>query len=114
MTTENVVHVNLLGRVLYVRDRVVVLCEKCLKPRYWDQVCGCDCVDTATAACCFMCSNHNVFASKDIVDWDRLQMRTISFCYKHTLSFVMSENTVYDMKTLQAEMKGRTFKFSLA
>ena len=114
MTPKNVVHVNLLGRVMYVRDRVVILCEKCLKPRYWDQVCACSAVDATVAARCFMCDNHNVFASKDIVDLNRLQMKTVSFCYKHAISCVLSENTVYDMRNLQAEMKGRTFKFSLA
>ena len=114
MTQVNVVHVNLLGRVLYVRDRAIVLCDKCLRPKCWDQVCGCDWVDTATEACCFMCDNRNVFATKDIVDLDRLQMRTVSFCYKHAISCVLSENTVYDMQSLQDEMKGRTFRFSLA
>ena len=114
MTPKNVVHVNLLGRVLYVRDRVVVLCDQCLKPRYWDQVCGCESVDVAAVSCCFMCDNHNVFASKDIVDLSRLQMKTVCFCYKHALSCVLSENTVYDMKNLQNDMRGRTFRFSLA
>jgi hypothetical protein len=114
MTAVNVMHVNMLGRVLYVRDRAIVLCDKCLRPRCWDQPCGCDVVDTATDPCCFMCDNRNVFASKDIVDLDCLQMKTVSFCYKHAISCVLSENTVYDMKNLHDEMRGRTFKFSLA
>ena len=114
MTQVNVVRVNLLGRVLYVRDRAIVLCEKCLRPKCWDQQCCCSLVDLHTEQCCFMCDNRNVFASKDIVDLDRLQMKTVSFCYKHAISCVLSENTVYDMHSLQDEMKGRTFRFSLA
>ena len=113
MTQANVVHVNLLGRVLYVRDRAIVLCDKCLRPKCWDHQCACSCVDAAAEACCFMCDNHNVFASKDIVDLDRLQMQTVSFCYKHAISCVLSENTVYDLHSLQDEMRGRTFRFSL-
>lgn len=107
------VHVNMLGRVLYIRERVLVLCDKCLKPCYWDQPCQCQSLFISSVAKCFMCDNHNVFASKEVVDVERMCMRTVSFCYKHTLGGVMSENTVFDMRMIERDMQGRVFRFGL-
>ena len=52
-----------------------------------------------------------VFSSKQIVDVEHMRMRTVSFCFKHTISCVTSEHTVYDLKRLEQEMQGRTFRF---
>ena len=111
MHAKYLVQVNLLGRVLYVRDRVLLLCEMCLKPCYWDQPCQCHVVDAGAVARCFMCENQNVFSSKQILDVQHMRMRTVSFCFKHTISCVTSEHTVYDLRGLEREMQGRTFRF---
>jgi hypothetical protein len=113
MHAKFVVHVNMLGRVLYVRDRVLILCDRCLRPRYWDQQCECHVADAASVPRCFMCDNHNVFSSKDVVDVRNIRMVTVSFCYKHTIGCITSESTVYDMKGLEREVRGRQFRFSL-
>ena len=113
MHSRYVVHVNMLGRVLYVRDRVLILCDRCLRPRYWDQQCECHVAEAASVPRCFMCDNHNVFSSKDVVDVRNIRMVTVSFCYKHTIGCITSESTVYDMKGLEREVRGRQFRFSL-
>jgi hypothetical protein len=113
MHSRYVVHVNMLGRVLYVRDKVLILCDRCLRPRYWDQPCQCHVTEAVSVPKCFMCDNQNVFSSKDVVDVRNMRMVTMSFCYKHTVGCIMSENTVYDVRGLEKEMQGRTFRFSL-
>jgi hypothetical protein len=56
MHARFVVRVNLLGRALYVRDRVVVLCDMCLRPRYWNQPCAAGCAATEFPVCLACCS----------------------------------------------------------
>jgi hypothetical protein len=107
LTPKHVVRVNLLGRVLYVRDRAVVLCERCLRPKSWDAVCACDAEDAAKESGCCVCGNANVFSSKGVINVDRMRMQTVGFCYKHSLSCVMSEATVYDVKSLEREIHNR-------
>ena len=107
LTPRHVVRVNLLGRVLYVRDRGIVLCEKCLRPKCWDSVCQCDTADAELTPGCCVCQNANVFSSKQVIDTDAMQMRTVGFCYKHSLSCVISGATVYDLRTLEKEVHNR-------
>jgi hypothetical protein len=107
LVAKHVVRVNLLGRVLYVRDRALVLCEKCLRPKCWDTVCLCDTEDAESSPGCCVCQNANVFSSKEVIDIDTMQMRSVKFCYKHSLSCVLSNATIYDFKTLEREVHNR-------
>ena len=106
-TPRHVVQVNLLGRVLYVRDRAIVLCGKCLRPKCWDSVCLCDIADAEITPGCCVCQNANVFSSKQVIDIDAMRMCSIGFCYKHSLSCVLSSATVYDLRTLENEVHNR-------
>jgi hypothetical protein len=107
LVPKHVMRVNLLGRVLYVRDRAIVLCEKCLRPKSWNAVCACDAVDAEKVGGCCVCQNANVFSTKDVIDIDAMRMQTIRFCFKHSLSCVISDATVYDLKTLEREVHNR-------
>ena len=107
LNPKHVVRVNLLGRVLYVRDRAIVLCEKCLRPKCWDATCCCEAEDKECSSGCFVCQNSNLFSSKEVIDIDAMQMRSVGFCYKHSLSCVISDATVYDLKTLEREVHNR-------
>ena len=117
-----VIHVNMLGRVLYVRDKVLVLCNQCLRPRHWDAPCaGCELIASSSGegsgkgkkaeggrkgtVACAVCNNANVATSKDILDVQRFRMQTIHFCYKHGLSCVLSSATVYDVRSMEQEMQ---------
>ncbi len=107
MNPTHVVRVNLLGRVLYVRDRAIILCEKCLRPKCWDAICYCDVKDAENVSGCCVCQNSNVFSSKEVIDIDAMQMKSVGFCYKHSLSCVISSATVYDLRTLEREVHSR-------
>ena len=108
MTLTHVVNVNLLGRVLYVRDKAIVLCETCLRPKCWDAAtCSCETPDAGCATGCCVCQNSNVFSSKDVIDIDAMRMKSVGFCYKHSLSCVVSDATVYDLRTLEKEVRNR-------
>lgn len=103
-----VVRVNLLGRVLYVRDKAIVLCENCLRPKCWDSTCAaCGTEDSGAVSACCVCQNSNVFSSKEVVDTNCMRMRTVCFCYKHSLSCIISDATIYDLKTLEREVRNR-------
>ena len=93
--------------MLYVRDRAIILCEKCLRPKCWDAICPCDAADVEKAAGCCVCQNANVFSTKEVINAETMRMQTVCFCYKHSLSCVISDATIYDLKTLEHEVHNR-------
>ena len=107
LSHRHVVHINMLGRVLYVRDKVLVLCNKCLRPTYWDTPCaGCEGGNgsaLSSTGCC-VCGNTNAASSKEILDIKRFRMQQVHFCYKHSLSCVLSSTTVYDVRSMEQEL----------
>ena len=104
---EHVVNINMLGRVLYIRDKAIVLCEQCLRPKYWDSVCTCATDEIAPQRTCCACQNTNIISTKQVVDVHAMEMKNIHFCYKHSLSCVLNQATVYDLKSLESEMCAR-------
>ena len=107
---ESVVHINLLGRIMYVRDKAISLCEQCLRPKYWDTPCACLVDEPTRHDTCCVCTSTNTISSKDIVDVEHRLMRKVRFCYKHSLSCVLNSATVYDMRALEQEVRNRAFK----
>ena len=110
MDHRHVVHINMLGRVLFVRDKVLVLCDGCLKPKHWDTHClGCEGNGGSatpmqpTTSCC-VCCNTNVASSKEIINVKRFCVQTIHFCYKHSLSCVLNGATIYDLHSMEQEL----------
>ena len=108
MDHQHVVNINMLGRVLYVRDKVLVLCDQCLRPKHWDSACACALGDAVVANACCVCNNANIVSSKEIIDIERFCMHSVHFCYKHSLSCVLSNATVYDRRTLEQELRCRS------
>ena len=108
MTHQHVIHVNMLGRVMYVRDKVLVLCDQCLRPKHWDAPCACAALETQVANACCVCNNANTVSSKQIIDMKRFRMTSVHFCYKHSLSCVLSDATVYDERALEQELRHRS------
>jgi hypothetical protein len=108
MDHKHVVNINMLGRVLYVRDKVLVLCEQCLRPKHWDSACACTLNDAVAVNTCCVCNNANTVSSKEIIDIGRFCMQSVQFCYKHSLSCVLSNATVYDRNALELELKSRS------
>ena len=109
---EHVVHINMLGRVLYVRDKVLVLCDECLRPKHWDTSCACSASDGGGSTACCVCSNGNTISSKEIIDVKQFRMQTVRFCYKHSLTCVLNSATVYDMRALEIELHSKSCKLS--
>ena len=105
-----VVHFDMLGRILYVRDKSIVLCTKCLQPKLWERQCPCENEDRRHNPTCCVCDCANTTSSKEIVDLAHLRMSTVHFCYKHTLKCVINSATIYDSRTLEEELRNRSFK----
>ena len=110
MGFQHVVHINMLGRVLYVRDKVIVLCDKCLRPKHWDTPCVCSSNEATAANACCVCNNTNTMSSKEIIDIKRFKIQTVHFCYKHTLTCVLNNATVYDVKSMEDELRNNNAK----
>ena len=104
MDHKYVLHVNMLGRVLYVRDKVLVLCDECLKPKHWGAVCTCMVTETTNTNGCCVCKNTSIASSKEIIDIKEFALKTMHFCYKHSLTCVLSSTTVYDTVTIEQEV----------
>ena len=100
----------MLGRVLFVRDRAIALCDLCLRPKPWDAACPCVYVQGVRGGGCCVCQNANVFSTKDVVDLENVRMVQVGFCYKHSLTCVLSDATVYDFPTLEKEIHRRGLK----
>ncbi len=107
---EFIVHINLLGRILYIRDKAIVLCEACLQPTYWDTPCRCTLEKESYVSECCACGSSNIASSKEIVDVKNFRMRTIHFCYKHSLTCILNSATVYDERTMEEEFRNRAAK----
>lgn len=103
----NVVNINMLGRILYIRDKAIILCEKCLRPKYWDSNCACTVDEAIHQRTCCACQNTNIVSVKEVVDVAAMDMKSMHFCYKHSLTCVLNQATVYDLKSLESEMCAR-------
>lgn len=104
-----VVNINMLGRVLCIRDKTITLCDKCMQPKYWDAPCACSIDETASPShSCCVCTNTNIVSTKEIVDLDSVTMKPMHFCYKHNLSCILNQSTIYDAKSLEQEMHARS------
>jgi hypothetical protein len=99
-----VVNINMLGRVLYIHDKTIVLCEKCMQPKFWDAVCGCVAEAIQPRRSCCVCTNTNVISAKDIVEMESMTMKPMHFCYKHSMSCILNHSTIYDSKSLEQEV----------
>ena len=102
-----VVNINMLGRVLYIRDKTIALCVKCMQPKYWSATCSCVGEEIQKPRSCCACMNTNIVSTKEIVDLETMSMKQMHFCYKHSLSCVLNQATIYDMKLLRQEMHAR-------
>jgi hypothetical protein len=54
-----------------------------------------------------VCTNANIISTKEIVDMEAMIMKPMHFCYKHSLSCVLNQSTIYDSKSLEQEMCAR-------
>ena len=102
-----VVNIDMLGRVLFIRDKTISLCEKCMQPKYWGTACSCSNEETSTSRSCCACMNSNIASTKEIVDMETMSMKSMHFCYKHSLSCILNQATVYDLKLLKQEIHSR-------
>ncbi len=105
---EFIVHVNLLGRIMYIREKAIILCENCLQPMYWDSPCQCTAEKESRQIECCVCGSGNISSSKDIIDVKCFGIRAVNFCYKHSLACILNSATVYDERAMEDELRNRT------
>jgi hypothetical protein len=93
--------VNMLGRLLFVRNNVYVLCQNCLQVKHWGGYCFCKLRQKNTKVeGCFVCFSKNIYNRKRIVDWEQLALKDICFCQKHSMAVVLADSAVFDMAAL--------------
>lgn len=102
--------INLLGRVLFVKNVSYYLCCGCMQPVIWQGDL------TACAACrkheppkctstCVACKRKAVEVIHKVLDLDLMQITYTPLCYTHSKSSVLSHSTVYDLKSLMMELE---------
>ena len=102
--------INLLGRVLSVKNVSYYLCCGCLQPVVWRgdlTVCG-GCKKHEPQKCtstCVACKRKAVEVIHKVLDLDSLQITYTPLCYTHSKSSVLSHSTVYDLKSLMTELE---------
>ena len=101
--------INLLGRVLSVKNVSYYLCCGCLQPVVWQgdlTTCGA-CRKHEPPKCtstCVACKRKAVEVIHKVLDLDSLQITYTPLCYTHSKSSVLSHSTVYDLKSLMTEL----------
>lgn len=93
--------VNLMGRVLTIRNVSYVLCPLCLTPTIWGSECK-TCVPDQRPPpnTCYICHNHHIVFTKMVVNVPCLRMDPVHLCAKHTKHTIRCERTIYDIDML--------------
>lgn len=108
------IRINVLGRVLYVRNNVYVMCPLCLQLKLWNSECVCQHRHkNKKVEGCFVCFSKNVVNKKHIVDYWNLDLKEICFCLRHSSSLVLSPSSVFDMTELKRQYSSVKCKSSL-
>lgn len=104
---NSIVHINLIGRVLYIGSRAIVLSQCCSVPVVWGgsgsewaEKCGPHCTDRCfqkqlakrkklhplphkTHALCYVCQSKTVGHSRRLLNIKRKRLQDVYFCSKH-------------------------------
>lgn len=106
-----VVPIQLLGRVMTIRDVGYYLCTGCLRPTVWqgDLARCAACEPRPERSCmttCVACNRKAVEVIHKVLDLDALRIVYTPLCYNHAKASVLSHSTVYDVKSLMLELAG--------
>lgn len=101
--------IQLLGRVLSIRDVSYYLCCGCLRPTLWQgSLTECRaCTQHAqppSMATCMACKKKAVEVLHKVLDLDTLCITYTPLCYNHAKASVLSHSTVYDTASLMTEL----------
>lgn len=104
--------VNMLGRVLTVRDVSYYLCAGCLQPTPWKgDVSCCSMCEKAPPrqdmTMCVACGKKAVEVINKVLDLDSMRLTYTPLCFQHAKYCVMSKSTLYDTRSLMKELYGK-------
>ena len=99
--------VNMMGRILRVRDTSYHLCQWCLRPTSGGLLQRCkhcaEAPERQDLSCCVVCSKKTFEVIHKVLDLDTLRIAHTPLCFHHARHGVMSQSTVYDTKSLLRE-----------
>jgi hypothetical protein len=105
--SKKISSVNMLGRILKVRNINYCLCQTCLKPTIWTGSEKCQqCMqqsDLTDLSVCTICSKKTFEVIYKVLDLDALRIAHTPLCFQHAKHGVASQSTVYDTKSLLRE-----------
>jgi len=103
--------INLLGRLLRIKNNSFYLCTKCLHPVLWDGTNDFDqCVHCKTPpvpqnmAACAVCNHKAVETASNVLHVERLKLVQVPLCVVHAKKFISS--LVYDLHSLANDLHG--------
>lgn len=98
------ISVNLLGRVLRVRNTSYSLCSKCLTPTIWGEACrSCVIESKPVPIVCLICENKHVVFTRMVLNVRNLRIEPVYLCSKHAKHNIKASTTVYDLDMLIAD-----------
>lgn len=101
--------VNMIGRVLTVKNVSYYLCTGCLKLCVWkdglDLCSVCKPCTNQKMDICIACSKRTYEIFRKVIDIDCLQIMDIPLCFKHSKNFSQCYNMVFDMDTFMKQLR---------
>jgi len=101
--------INLLGRLLRIRDTNYLMCPYCLRATIWtgsfDRCARCRPVaKPISLSQCAACDNKAIDVISKVLDIEHLRLVQIPVCGRHAKRCIMSKSTVYDVKMLVRDL----------
>ena len=101
--------INMLGRLLRIRDKNYMLCPYCLRGCIWtgsfDRCPHCrPAPKLVSLTQCAACDNKAVDVIGKVLDIEHLRLVPIPVCARHAKRCIMSKSTVYDVKMLVKDL----------
>lgn len=109
-TCSRTVHkINMLGRVLTIRDVSYYLCSGCLRPTVWKgDMNMCSACESPSVrqdlSTCVACSKKTFEVVRKVIDVDTMRILSTPLCFHHAKYCVLAHSTIYDTKSLMKEL----------
>lgn len=109
--SKKVVYIDLLGRIVTIRDYTYCLCSNCLHVKIWDGKSIWNC-NTCTPdesrnplQSCIACPHRKVFEYvHNVVDMERIKLCSLPLCFQHSKQLPICTNSAYDLKMILKEL----------
>lgn len=108
--SKEAIKINILGRVLIIKNVSYLLCCKCLQVHIWNSRDCMECescktvADTVDIKHCIACARKTHEILENIVDIQKMKLCSVPLCFQHSRHRLHYERGVYDVPMLLKEL----------